>query len=81
MVAPEGGGGRGGDGDAPLLLLDHVVHGGGALVDLTDLVGLAGVVEDPLGGGGLARIDVGHDPDVAVSGDGDYFRHLWLSVR
>src|SRR5881398_3633727 len=53
VVAPEGGGGGRGDRDAALLLLDHVVHHRGALVDLTDLVGLAGVVEDPLGGGGL----------------------------
>ena len=41
---------------------------GGALVDLTDLVVLAGVVEDPLGRRGLARVDVGHDPDVAGAG-------------
>ena len=54
-----------GDGDAALPLLDHPVHLGGALVDLADLVGLAGVVEDPLGRGGLARVDVGHDADVA----------------
>ena len=52
------------DGDAALLLLDHPVHDRGALVDLADLVGAAGVVEDPLGRGGLARVDVGHDPDV-----------------
>ena len=65
VVVPEAGGGGGGDGDAALLLLLHPVHGGGALVDLTDLVVLAGVVEDPLGRGGLARVDVGHDADVA----------------
>ena len=69
-VPPHAGGGGRGDGDAPLLLLGHPVHGGGALVDLTDLVVLAGVVEDPLGGGGLARVDVGHDPDVAGLGQG-----------
>jgi len=53
------------DGDAALLLLDHPVHDGGTLVHLTDLVGAARVVEDALGRGGLARVDVGHDPDVA----------------
>jgi hypothetical protein len=31
---------------------------------LAHLVGAAGVVEDPLGRRGLARVDVGHDPDV-----------------
>ena len=65
VVLPEARGGGGGDGDAALLLLNHPVHGGSALVDLTDLVGLAGVVEDALGSGGLAGIDVGHDADVA----------------
>ena len=68
VVLPVAGGGRGGDGDPPLLLLDHPVHGGGALVDLADLVVPAGVVEDPLGRRGLARVDVGHDPDVAGPG-------------
>jgi len=33
-------------------------------VHFADLVVDAGVVQDPLGGGGLARVDVGHDPDV-----------------
>jgi hypothetical protein len=56
---------RGRDGDAALLLVHHPVHDGRALVDLTDLVGATGVVQDPLGRGGLARVDVGHDPDVA----------------
>ena len=53
------------DRDAALLLLLHPVHDGGALVDLAHLVGAAGVVEDPLGRRRLARVDVGHDPDVA----------------
>jgi hypothetical protein len=34
-------------------------------VDLTDLVGAARVVEDPLGGRRLSGIDVRHDADVA----------------
>ena len=64
-IAPFAGGGGGGDGDATLLLLLHPVHDGRAFVDLTHLVGAAGVVEDPLGRRRLARVDVGHDPDVA----------------
>src|SRR5437762_2672952 len=51
-----------------LLLLLQPVHGGRALMDLTDLVVDAGVVQDALGGGGLARVDMGHDPDVADPG-------------
>ena len=58
--------GRGrGDRDPALLLLLHPVHHGGALVDLADLVGAAGVVEDALGRRRLTGVDVSHDPDVA----------------
>src|SRR5690606_41117287 len=64
-VASDSGGG---DGDPPLLLLLHPVGDGGTVVDLTDLVAHAGVVEDPLGGRRLARVDVGHDPDVPDPG-------------
>ena len=69
VAVPLTGGGSGGDGDAPLLLLLHPVHGGRAVVDLADLVGLARVVENALGRGGLARVDVRHDPDVAGLGE------------
>nr|GFD59376.1 hypothetical protein [Tanacetum cinerariifolium] len=44
----------------------HPVHGRGALMDLADLVGLAGVIKNALGGGRLAGIDVRHDADVAI---------------
>ena len=64
-VLPEARGGGGLNGHATLLLLNHPVHGGGAIVDLTDLVGLARVVQDSLGGRGLTGIDVGHDADIA----------------
>src|SRR5262249_3893105 len=70
MIAPEAGGGGRGDGDAALLLLLHPVHGGGALMDLADLVGAAGVIEDALGRRRLAGIDVGHDADVSVAIEG-----------
>ncbi len=55
----------GGDGDAALLFLFHPVHDRGAIVDLSHLVGAAGVVQDPLGSRGLAGVDMGHDADVA----------------
>ena len=64
MVAPERRRRRGRDRDAALLLLRHPVHRRGALVHLAHLVGAAGVVEDALGRRRLARVDVGHDPDV-----------------
>ena len=63
-IAPLGRRRSRGDRDPALLLLRHPVHHRGALVDLAHLVGAAGVVEDPLGRRGLARVDVGHDPDV-----------------
>src|SRR3712207_7740189 len=65
MAGPLAGRRGGGDGDAALLLLLHPVHRGRALVDLAHLVGASRVVEDPLGRRRLARVDVGHDPDVA----------------
>ena len=68
VALPRTRGGRGRDRDAALALLDHPVHLRGALVDLADLVGLAGVVQDALGRGRLARVDVRHDPDVAGQG-------------
>ena len=46
-------------------------------VDFTDLVVHTGVVEDPLGRRGLARVDVGHDPDVAGLVEGVSRCHLY----
>ena len=66
LAVPDGGRGGRRDGDAALLLLLHQVHGRGAFVHLADLVGLAGVIENPLGRRGLAGIDVGHDAEIAV---------------
>ena len=65
VVVPGAGRRRGGDRDPALLLLLHPVHRRRALVDLTHLVGATGVVEDPLGRGRLAGVDVRHDADVA----------------
>src|SRR5207302_2747620 len=64
VVAPERRGSSGGDGDAALLLLDHPVHGGSAVVHLTNLVGAAGVIQDALRRRGFTRVDMSHDPDV-----------------
>ena len=69
-VAPERCGRGRSNRDSTLLLLNHPVHGGGAIVNLADLVGLAGVVQDALGRRGLAGIDVGHDSDISGSVEG-----------
>ena len=80
VLAPEAGGRRGGDGDAALALLHHPVGGGGALVHLAHLVDGAGVIEDPLGRGRLAGVDMGHDSNVAITIERELPRHLSSSV-
>ena len=55
----------GGDRDAALTLLLHVVGGGVAVMHLADAVRHARVVQDTLGRRGLARVDVGGDADIA----------------
>ena len=50
------------------MLLDHVIHGRGAFVDLADLVVDSGIEKNPLGGCGFARVDMSHDPNVADLG-------------
>src|SRR5690606_32834503 len=80
MVVPHTGGGGGGDGDAALLLLIHPVHGGGAFVGLTELVAAAGVVEDALGEGRFARVDMRHDPDVPGTAQGYLTQALQRAV-
>ena len=64
VIAPDARRRSGGDCYPALLLLLHPVHDSRALVDLTHLVGAPCVIENALGRGGLAGIDVGHDADV-----------------
>ena len=65
LVAPVDGGRGRGDRDPALLLQLHVVHHRAFALDLLDHVDAAGVEQDPLGQRGLARVDVGRDPDIA----------------
>jgi len=65
VIVPERGRCSAGDGDSPLLLLLHPVHGCGTLMNLSHLMGQARVVQDTLRCGGLAGINVRHDADVA----------------
>src|SRR6266436_202582 len=46
-----------------------------AFVDRTDLVGHTRIEQDALGRGGLSRIDVRHDPDVARVFEFEYPAH------
>ena len=64
-VAPVAGGSSGSDGNTTLLLLNHPVHGGTAIVDFADLVVDAGVIQNTLGGSRLTSINVGHNADIS----------------
>ena len=55
------------DRNTTFLFLLHPVHGGVAIVDFADLVGLTGVIQNALGGRRLTGIDVRHDADIAIS--------------
>ena len=72
---PEAGRGRRGDGDAALLLLLHPVHRGGTVMHLAHLVRDTGVEQHALGGGGLARVNVGRDTDVPIAIERSSARH------
>jgi len=67
VVPPEGGRRRALDGDTPFLLLVHPIHRRLAVVDLADFIRLSGIIQDALGGGRLAGVDVRHDADIAYS--------------
>mgnify|MGYP005639562169 CR=1 FL=1 len=66
-VVPRGVGCRGGDCDTPLLLQFHVIHGrtGATTLDLFNFVNAAGVEEDSLAQGCLARVDVSGNADIS----------------
>ena len=74
-VAPFDGDGGGVDRDALLLLELVEVRGRVAIVNVAGLVLRAAVVQDPLGGRGLARVHMGDDSDVA------YFLEHGCQVR
>ena len=80
---PVAGGGRGGNGNTAFLFLLHPVHGGSAIVSLTDLVVDTGVEQDALGSSGLTSIDVSHDADIAnlIQVLKHFKCHFELSVR
>ncbi len=64
VIVPEGRGRSRSDGDATLLFLNHPVHRGCAIVNLSDLMRLSSVKKDALGRGCLTSIDVSHDADI-----------------
>ena len=75
VIVPEAGGRGRGDRDPALLLLGHPVHRRGAFVNLAHFIGAPSVIEDALGRGRLAGIDMRHDADVSVPLEGCCARH------
>ena len=66
VIIPEAGGRCGLNCDAALLLLFHKVGGCRTIMDFTDLVDLAGELQDTFSGRRLAGVYVGEDADVPV---------------
>ena len=69
VIVPETSGRSGLNGDTALGFLIHEVHGGFAVVNLTDLVDFSGKFENTLGGGCFAGVNVGEDADGAIFGE------------
>jgi hypothetical protein len=64
VIEPEGRCGGRRDGDPTFLLLLHMVHRSGALVDLAHAMYPTRIVQDTFRGGRLAGINVGNNPNV-----------------
>src|SRR3990167_8235517 len=67
MIFPETSRCSRGYGDPTLLLLLHPIHGGSPFMDFTNLVRLAGIVEDAFSRCRLSRINVSHDANITIS--------------
>ena len=80
VIFPERRCGGGGDCDSALLLLLHPVHGGGSIVNLTDLMCQTGIEKDTFGCCGLSGIDVSHDADIAGKSKIVVFCHFLFSL-
>ena len=65
MLPPICGGSGGGYSYAPLLLLHHKVHSGGAFMHFTYLVYFSRVEKYALGGGGLSGVNMSHYADIS----------------
>src|SRR5690606_1246142 len=63
-IVPEHGRGRGSNGDTPLLLLRHPVHGRSAIVHFAYLVADTSIIQDALRSRGLSRVNMGSDTNI-----------------
>src|SRR5690242_19358703 len=65
MIVPGATGRRRGDGDSAFLFLSHPVHGGRAIMNLTDCIVDASVIQDTLSRCRFTGIDMSHDPYIS----------------
>ena len=75
-AAPEAGRGSGRNGDAAFLFLLHPVHRRSAVMHFADLVVDARVEQDTFSRGGLARVNVGRNTDIAIARNRSLTSHL-----
>ena len=80
VVVPLTGSSRGSNGNAPLLFLFHPIHQSGPIMNLTDFVGQAGTIKDPLGDGGFSGINVSGNTDISQFAE-RFFHNLFNTVR
>ena len=66
-TVPHAGRCSGSNGNATFLLLNHPVHGGRAIMNLTDLMSLTGVEQDAFRGSRFTGVNVCHDADISCS--------------
>ena len=78
VAFPVGGGSSGGNGNTSLLLLRHPVHCRRALMHLADLMVDTCVIQDTLGRGGFAGVNVGHYADITCKIQRDVSWHSVL---
>src|SRR5690606_32832325 len=69
-AGPEAGGGCRGNGNPPLLLLFHPVHGRGTVMYFTHFMGLACVKQDAFCGGGFTRVHMRTNTNITITFDG-----------
>ena len=81
MLFPIAGCGCRGNGNTALLFLLHPVHGGFTVVRFTDFVVHAGIVQNAFGRCGFARVNMGHDADIALHVQSYGARHRHFSYK
>lgn len=62
------------------MLLHHKVSRGSTVMHLANFVNFAGELENALRGGGLARVHVGENSDIAILAEVGHDRFGWLGL-